>query len=175
MIRTLFLLLWLPASAWADSLVQGAVYFDSLPSLWKAQRLSETKDNRGIMEMLDQNYISGPTENELEIEVLSRGDSAESASEFRFLNAPTTFWTLTRLIKITPKPTPTPQPTPTPEKLQKSEKPPFDDDGGLKIWHKVDGTWKYRWKNGKPPERQRVRKALPAPQSTGHETIPETD
>jgi hypothetical protein len=80
--------------------------------------------------------------------------------EFRFLNDPTTYWTLTKNVTNFAKPIPTPTPLPTarPESTPLATESPtptskqhnreneknasFDDDNGRRIWHRVDGKWK---------------------------------
>jgi hypothetical protein len=47
----------------------------------------------------------------------------------------------------TPKPTPVPTESPTPTSKQNyrqhESNTPFDDDNGKRIWHQVDGKWKW--------------------------------
>jgi hypothetical protein len=79
------------------------------------------------------------------------------------LNEPTTFWTLARNVtnstspaptsalvptsSATKEPTPLPaeSPTLTPGHIQRRHErnAPFDDDNGQRIWHQVDGKWKW--------------------------------
>jgi hypothetical protein len=105
------------------------------------------------------------------------GATPESPAEFRFLNGPTTYWTTTKNVTnfakpiLTSTPVLTPTPTPTPESTAGAESPipkrlhgqhasnaPFDDDDGQRIWHQVDGKWKWYPANKRHVP---VKKALP--------------
>ena len=97
----------------------------------------------------------------MDIVVLITGATPESPAEFRFLNGPTTYWTVTKnvtnfakpIATSTPTPAPTPEATPIPVESppptveQNSRKhkrgAPLDDDNGRRIWHQVDGKWKW--------------------------------
>jgi hypothetical protein len=147
----------------ADTLVVGSVYFDSLQTLKEVIKLSAAHDNQGIAKLIENGHISNQTGEEMDIVVLISGSKAESPAEFRFLNGPTTYWTLTRnvtnvakpIATSTPVPTPTatPEPTPVPSESptptskqnyrQHESNAPFDDDNGKRIWHQVDGKWKW--------------------------------
>jgi hypothetical protein len=76
--------------------------------------------------------------------------------------------TPTPLPTLTPLPTPTPESTPLPTESstptskqhnrQSENTAPFDDDNGKRIWHQVDGKWKWY-----PANKRHVpaKKALP--------------
>lgn len=190
----LTVLFTMPLLASADTLLQGAVYFDSRATLVEVKELSAASDNTGISRLLANRHVSAPTPEAREIDVLETGPNSDSPAEFRFTDSPTTWWTMMKFVEIvvvTPSPTPVPTPTPTPPtpltqtedqiflakptpviRHRAVEKPPYDDDNGEKIWHQVNGEWKWYWKNGKPPKRERhrvestVRKALPITQPT---------
>jgi hypothetical protein len=147
----------------ADTLVVGSVYFDSLQTLNEVIKLSAEHNNEGIARLIENGHVSNQTATEMDIVVLITGATPESPAEFRFLNGPTTYWTVTKNVTNLAKPiatsTPTPAPTPTPEATpipvesppptveQKSRKhergAPLDDDNGRRIWHLVDGKWKW--------------------------------
>ena len=147
----------------ADTLVVGSVYFDSEQTLKEVINLSAQHDNEGIAKLIQNGHISDQTREEKDIIVLISGSTPESSAEFRFLNGPTTYWTMTKyvanLAKPVPTPTPTPLPTPTPEATplptespapiskqlnrQRESNAPFHDDNGKRIWHQVDGKWKW--------------------------------
>jgi hypothetical protein len=145
----------------ADTLVAGSVYFDSEQTLKEVINLSAQHDNEGIAKLIKNGHISDRTREEQDIVVLISGSTPESPAEFRFLNGPTTYWTLTKNVTnfAKPIPTPTPLPTPTPESTplptesptpsskqhnrQNENNAPFDDDNGKRIWHQVDGKWKW--------------------------------
>ena len=164
----------------ADTLVVGSVYFDSEQTLKEVINLSAQHDNEGIAKLIQNGHISDQTREEKDIVVLISGSTPESPAEFRFLNGPTTYWTLTKnvtdlakpLPTTTPVPTPTstPVPTPTPaptesptptsehHRRQHESNAPFDDDNGQRIWHQVDGKWKWYPANSRHVP---VKKALP--------------
>ena len=99
----------------ADTLVAGSVYFDSEQTLKEVITLSEQHDNEGIAKLIKNGHVSDRTREEKDIVVLTSGSTPESPAEFRFLNGPTTYWTVTKNVTNFAKPiaTPTPLPTPT--------------------------------------------------------------
>ena len=146
----------------ADTLVAGSVYFDSEQTLKEVINLSERHDNEGIAKLIKNGHVSNQTGAQTDITVLISGSTPESPAEFRFLNEPTTYWTLTRNIahftrpiatsSPLPTPTPTPEPKPLPTKSptltskhygrQHESNATFDDANGQRIWRQVDGKWK---------------------------------
>jgi hypothetical protein len=175
--RSLFIALFITSvPAFADTLVVGSMYFDSEQTLKEVINLSAQHDNEGIAKLIQNGHISDLTREEKDIVVLISGSTPESPAEFRFLNGPTTFWTLTKNVTNFAKPIPTPTPlqTPTPEstplatesptptskqhKRQNENNAPFDDDNGKRIWHRVDGKWKWYPANKRQVP---VKKALP--------------
>jgi hypothetical protein len=179
--NTLAILLFLTAvPVFADTLMVGSVYFDSLQTLNEVIKLSAQHDNAGIAKLIGNGHVSNQTESEMNITVLASGSTPEDPAEFRFLNGPTTYWTLTKDVTTsnapipssTPVPSPTPtftpqatsppteSPTPTSKhyKRQNEMNAPFDDDNGRRIWHKVDGKWKWYPAN---KHHVLVKKALP--------------
>jgi len=162
--KSLFIALFLTSvPVLADTLVVGSMYFDSEQTLKEVINLSAQHDNEGIAKLIQNGHISDLTREEKDIVVLISGSTPESPAEFRFLNGPTTYWTLTKNVTnfAKPIPTPTPLPTPTstpestplptetpkPSSKQHNRQPennaPFDDDIGKRIWHQVDGKWKW--------------------------------
>ena len=160
--RSLFIALFITSvPVFADTLVVGSMYFDSEQTLKEVINLSAQHDNEGIAKLIQNGHISDLTREEKDIVVLISGSTPESPAEFRFLNGPTTYWTLTKNVTnfAKPIPTPTPLPTPTPESTplptesptpsskqhnrQNESNAPFDDDNGKRIWHQVDGKWKW--------------------------------
>src|ERR1700693_3638038 len=160
----------------ADTLVVDSVYFDSEQTLKEVINLSAQHDNEGIAKLIQNGHISDQTREERDIVVLVSGSTPESPAEFRFLNGPTTYWTMTKYVAnlAKPIPTPTPLPTPTPEPTplptespapiskqlnrQQESNAPFHDDNGKRIWHQVDGKWKWYPANNRHVP---VKKALP--------------
>ena len=160
--RSLFLALFITsAPVFADTLVVGFVYFDSEQTFNEVINLSSQHDNEGIAKLIKNGHISDRTREDQDIVVLTSGSTPDSPTEFRFLNGPTTFWTLAKNVTnfAKPTPTPTPLPTPTPESTplptetltpsskqhnrQRDNNTRFDDDNDKRIWHQVDGKWKW--------------------------------
>jgi hypothetical protein len=166
------------APVFADTLVVGSVYFDSEETLKEVINLSTQHDNEGIAKLIQNGHISDQTREEKEVVVLISGSTPESPAEFRFLNGPTTYWTLTKnvtdlakplptttpVLTLVPTPTPAPTefPTPTPtsehHRRRHESNAPFDDDNGQRIWHQVDGKWKWYPANSRHVP---IKKALP--------------
>jgi len=162
--KSLFIALFITSvPVLADTLVAGSVYFDSLQTLDEVIKLSAHRDNEGIAKLIADRHVSKQTAAGMDIVVLTSGATPEDPAEFHFLNDPSTYWTLTRNVtnSISPIPTsalaptssptqePTPlpaeSPTPTPKHIQRRHESnaPFDDDNGQRIWHQVDGKWKW--------------------------------
>ena len=177
--RSLFIALFITsAPVFADTLVVGSVYFDSEQTLKEVINLSTLHDNEGIAKLIQNGHISDQTREEKDIVVLISGSTPESPAEFRFLNGPTTYWTVTKNVtnlakplptstpvptpNSTPTPAPTESPTPAPtsehHRRQHESNAPFDDDNGRRIWHQVDGKWKWYPANSRHVP---VKKALP--------------
>jgi hypothetical protein len=173
--KSLFIALCITSvPVFADTLEVGTVYFDSEETLNKVIKLSAQHDNDAIAKLINQNgHVRNQTETDTNIIVLTTGSTPESPAEFRFVNGATTYWTLTKYVADVARPIPdsTPVPTPTPEPVPvHTESPtthhsrlhesnsPFDDDNGQRIWHQVDGKWKWY-----PANRHHVtvKKALP--------------
>ena len=113
--RSLFIALFITSvPVFADTLVVGSMYFDSEQTLKEVINLSAQHDNEGIGKLIQNGHISDLTREEKDIVVLISGSTPESPAEFRFLNGPTTFWTLTKNVTNFAKPIPTPRPLPTP-------------------------------------------------------------
>jgi hypothetical protein len=169
----------------ADTLVVGSVYFDSRQTLNEVIKLSAQDDNEGIAKLIGNGHVSNRTVAETDIVVLTSGSGPEDPAEFRFLNEPTTYWTLTKNVTYltrsavvsTPVPTPSPLPTPlatespTPTikhyQRQNESNAPFDDENGQRIWHKVDGKWKWYY-----AKKHRVLEERPLPQDAAPQVKP---
>ena len=165
----------LSVPVFADTLVSGSVYFDSQETLEEVVKLSAAKDNESILRLINSGHVSQQTDSNKDIVILTNGLTSESPAEFRFLSGPTTYWTLTKFVTkeaaVEPTPTPAPEEFPaasaTPESSPASSEKrrerdsgnndPSDDDNGQRIWHKVDGRWKWY-----PAHRKPVKKALPS-------------
>jgi hypothetical protein len=151
----------------ADTLLTGSVYYDSLQTLTEVDKLSAQQDNDGIAKLTENGHIRPQIATDMDIVVLLSGTLPGDPAEFRFLNGPTTYWTLTKNVANLTKPiaastvapgptaaaspapteTPTlasaPSPTAKHHQRQRESDAPFDDDNGRRIWHKVDGKWKW--------------------------------
>ena len=188
MLRTIVVYFLLSIPVLADTLVSGSVYFDSQNTLAEVVKLSAAKDNESILKLINDGHVSQQTDTNKDIVVLTTGLTPESPAEFRFLNEPTTYWTLTKFVnkEAVVEPTPTPMPeqpttlTATPEPIATSSarpermtrptekrhrresqnNDPTDNDHGQRIWHKVDGKWKWY-----PAHRKPVREVLPSDQA----------
>jgi hypothetical protein len=180
------------APLFADTLLSGSVYFDSQKTLEEVVKLSAAKDNESILKLINSGHVSQQTEATKDIVILTTGLTSESPAEFRFTSDPTTYWTLTKFVtrEVVAEPTPTPAPeqsptstettgrasTPapaeTPERAstaarrrhrrESENNDPSDDDNGQRIWHKVDGRWKWY-----PVDRKRTKRALPPDENPG--------
>jgi hypothetical protein len=148
----------------ADTLVSGSVYFDSQKTLEEVVKLSAKKDNESILKLIDNGHVSQRTDSDKDIVIITAGLTPESPAEFRFPSGPTTYWTLTKFVTKSMEPTPTPTPDRSlsltaQRKSGGSESgAPSDDDNGQRIWHKVDGKWKWYPAN---KHSTTVKKALP--------------
>jgi hypothetical protein len=188
--KVLFIASFLTAvPVFADTLLGGATYFDSLQTLSEVNKLSAQHDDSGIAKLAENGHIRPQIATDMDVVVLLSGTTPEDPVEFRFLDGPTTYWTLTKnvanlskpLAASTPTPGPiaaatplpkatptlesTPEPTESPtaaskhHQRQHESKAPFDDDNGRHVWHKVDGKWRWYLAN-KHPELEK--KAVPA-------------
>lgn len=181
--KYLFIVLFTTAiPALADTLAAGSVYFDSAQTLNEVIHLSAQHDNEGIAKLIANGHVSSQIATDTGIVVLASGSAPDSPAEFRFLNGPTTYWTLTRNVTNLGKPVPestpaateaqtpaaavppapvaeaSPKPDPKHHPRQHESRAPFDDDNGQRIWHQVNGKWKwYLAKKGHAP----VKRALP--------------
>jgi hypothetical protein len=172
----LFIALWITSvSVFADTLEGGTVYFDSEETLNEVIKLSAQHDNESIARLIQNGQVRNQTSADTNIIILTTGPTPESPAEFRFVNGSTTYWTLTKYVtndtrlvpEATPVATPTLAPQPTPvhagsptihHTRPHESNSPFDDDNGQRIWHLVDGKWKWY-----PANRHHVtvKKALP--------------
>jgi hypothetical protein len=158
---SLFILLFITsATGFAETLVVGSVYFDSEQTLNEVINLSSQHDNEGIAQLIKNGHISDRTRQDQDIVLLLNASTPESPTEFRFLNGPTTFWTLAKNVTAKPistttplpTPTPTPESTPLPTEFSKPSSQHHNqqhennarlvDDKGRRISHQVDGKWK---------------------------------
>src|ERR1700741_3717141 len=100
------------APGFADTLLVGSVYFDSLQTLSEVNKLSAQHDNDGIAKLAENGQIRPQIATDMDIVVLLSGTTPEDPAEFRFLNGPTTYWTLTKNVANLSKPIAFSTPTP---------------------------------------------------------------
>jgi hypothetical protein len=149
------------SAALGDILLEGAIYCDSPGALSEMVSLARAGDNQGLAKLIDSGHVQPKALKDVPVRVLARGKEPDSPLEFAFVASPATYWTLTRWVTPEPKEAPsspssspsatpipaspkTPAKAPQPEPSQEATTPPFDDQGGKIIWHKVDGKWKWR-------------------------------
>jgi hypothetical protein len=152
----LMTLSFIPERAFADKLVSGSIYFDSQKMLEEVVQLSAEKDNESILKLINNGHVSQKTNSDQDIVVLTSGLTPESPAQFRFLTGPTTYWTLTKFVTKSVEPTPTPTPerslslTAQRKNRESESDAPSDDDNGQRIWHKVDGKWRWYLRRSGP-------------------------
>src|ERR1700736_4818763 len=85
-IKSLFIPLFITSvPVFADTLVVGSVYFDSIQTLNEVIKLSAQHDNEGIAKLINNGHVSNQTGEEIDVVVLTSGSTPESPAEFRFL------------------------------------------------------------------------------------------
>lgn len=119
------------ADAFAETLVRGAVYYDSKETLELVKKLASANNIGLISQLLAEGRVSVPIPNDRRVVVLSSGPGPESPASFYFVYDPNPHWTLTKFLvdssvtpgpeatpapipSFSPTPTPIPVPTPTP-------------------------------------------------------------
>src|SRR5262249_6280768 len=101
--------------AFAETLIQGAVYFDSRETLSQISKLAQAKDNEAIGTLIDDGRVSRPTSSDQEVKVTLVGNTPTSPAEFSFnANPATTYWTLSKFIAAYSRAAPQPAPSVTP-------------------------------------------------------------
>jgi hypothetical protein len=134
MMKTLLILFITAASpALGDTLLKGAVYFDSRETLDQIVTLAGAEDNAAIDRLINQGRISLPTETEQEVVVALAGNTPESPVQFHFLNSPTPYWTLNRFLVSRPLISATPIPLPTPASTSAQEARPVGSPSPLPL------------------------------------------
>lgn len=152
----LILIVFWCSAALGDILIKGAIYCDSADALSEMVSLARAGDNQGLAKLIASGHVQPKALQNIPVNVLARGEEPDSPLEFAFPGSPTIYWTLSRWVtpeskeapaspSSSPSSTPIPASPKTTTKAPKSEAtPPFDDQGGEIIWHKVDGKWKWR-------------------------------
>ena len=89
------------APALGDTLLKGAIYFDSQNTMLEVADMLKTGDTNGLATLFKGNHISEKLPKDLEIILLSTGPDPASPVEFRFAHEPTTYWTYARYVAKT--------------------------------------------------------------------------
>jgi hypothetical protein len=113
MLPKLFLLsVGLAAPALGETLLSGAVYFDSRNTLVEVRNLIKAGDTDGLARLFKSNHISEKVASDLEVILLL---SESDGVEFRFANNPTTYWTYPKYLAVeAPKAAAIPSPSLSP-------------------------------------------------------------
>jgi hypothetical protein len=125
----LFLLL-LPEGLSAETLLTGAVYYDSYASFLQAQHLVTARDTQGLEEMIRYSHVSDPLPAVKNIKVFQTPDLGKGPNdpiEFCFTDSQTTYWTMQKFVADQPSATPSPasKPTAAPEFVPSPSPPPL--------------------------------------------------
>jgi hypothetical protein len=152
----LALFVFLCSVALGDILLEGAIYCDSAAVLSEVADVVRAGDENGLAKLVATGHVAPKTITDNRVKVLARGEAPDSPVQFAFTVSPVTYWTLSRWVtpeqKVAPaSPSPSPSSTPMPASPKRPTNapkleaaPPFNDQGGQIIWHKVDGKWKWR-------------------------------
>jgi hypothetical protein len=81
-----------------ETLVAGAIYFDSENTLLEVDQLIHANDQDHLGRLFTGKHISDKVPANLDIVVLQSGPNPGSPAEFRFIKNPTTYWTYTRYV-----------------------------------------------------------------------------
>jgi hypothetical protein len=109
MLKSLLALVTLSTPVLGETLVSGAIYFDSENTLLEVQDLIKEGNQDGLARLFKGNHISDKLPANMDIVVLLSDSNPEGKAEFHFINNPTTYWTFSKYIKTdASKTTPTP-------------------------------------------------------------------
>src|ERR1700756_1745812 len=101
----------LAPAAFGETLLSGAIYFDSENTFLEVQSLLKASDTEALGRLFKGNHISDKVPKDLEVILLYSGPEGV---EFRFANNPTTYWTYPKYVVVNvPKSEATPAPTPS--------------------------------------------------------------
>jgi hypothetical protein len=115
MLKSLLALVTLSTPVLGETLVSGAIYFDSENTLLEVQDLIKEGNQDGLARLFKGNHISDKLPANMDIVVLFSDSNPEGKAEFHFINNPTTYWTFSKYIKTdASKTTPTPFLPPVP-------------------------------------------------------------
>ena len=98
MLRLLALYLLAAAPAFGETLLAGAIYFDSRNTLLEVADMLKMGDTNGLANLFKGNHISEKLPKDLDIILLFSSNDPGSPVEFRFANDPTTYWTYGRYV-----------------------------------------------------------------------------
>ena len=112
MLKSLLALILFAPPLFGETLLSGAIYFDSRNTLVEVQDLIRSGDTDSLARLFKGNHISDKVPQNLDVILLL---SENDAVEFRFANNPTTYWTYPKYLAVTaPKTAATPSPTLSP-------------------------------------------------------------
>lgn len=98
-IRFLVFFLGTLSPLFGETLLRGAVYFDSRDTLVDVIVFAAAKDNANIEKIINEGHVSRPTAFDREVVVTLTGNEANSPAEFYFVNGPMmTYWTLAKFL-----------------------------------------------------------------------------
>jgi hypothetical protein len=116
--------LFAASPAFGETLLTGAIYFDSQSTFREVQDLIKANDMDGLARLIQGRHISEKIRGDLEV-ILLFSDS--TSVEFRFANNPTTYWTYPKYISVnTPQPAASPSPSATLSSSSSNLFPPGD-------------------------------------------------
>jgi hypothetical protein len=111
MFKSLLALILLAPPLFGETLLSGAMYFDSENTLLEVQNLLKAGNTDGLSALFKNNHISEKVNKNLPVILLF---SDTDRVEFRFADNPTTYWTYPKYVAVNaPKAEATPQPTPS--------------------------------------------------------------
>jgi hypothetical protein len=101
--------------ALSETLLSGAIYFDSKNTLIEVQDLVKSGNTNGLATLFKAHHIRDKVTQDQEIILLVAGPEPNSPVEFRFSTDPTTYWTYAKYVVVNAaKPAATAAATPAP-------------------------------------------------------------
>ena len=86
--------------ALSETLLSGAIYFDSKNTLIEVQDLAKSGNTNGLATLFKAHHISDKVTQDQEIILLVAGPEPNSPVEFRFSTDPTTYWTYAKYVVV---------------------------------------------------------------------------
>jgi hypothetical protein len=111
MLKALLVFCLLVPAAFGETLLSGAIYFDSQNTLLEVQSSLKASDTDALGRLCKANHISDKVLKDVEVILLYWGPEGV---EFRFASNPTTYWTYPKYVALkAPKPEASPTSTPS--------------------------------------------------------------